>query len=145
VDPESAGRLHLSPVLRTACGACPQHYCYDRKLAPPFALIVLIGLGAILLVVTSDFLATGSSLSLFFLVPILFVAWFVNRRAGFIVSLAAVSTALLIEVLSGYPSPSVPEPYVNALLRGTLFIVVTVVVSAIKEALDREKAPTTTQ
>jgi diguanylate cyclase (GGDEF)-like protein len=103
-------------------------------------IAVLLGLSAILVIAASDFLAAGVGLAPLYLVPVIFVAWFVDRRAGCMVSLVALIAELATDVLGGYATPVTPAPYVDALFRCALFLFVTLIVTAIKVALEREKA-----
>jgi GGDEF domain-containing protein len=55
--------------------------------------------------------------------------------------LTRLAAALLAtDVFSGYPTPGTPTSYVNAVLRFVVFFLITWIVTAIKSALDREKA-----
>lgn len=83
---------------------------------------------------------TGSELSfsLFYLIPILSVTWFAGRNAGLAISVVAAVTWFVADALSGqsYSLPAIR--YWNAAVRLGLFVVVTLLLPALK-ALEREK------
>ena len=135
----TTGDSALARATETDTIGCGIHF---MKTPPRLrsALAILLSLCAILLVAASDYLAADAGFAFFYLVPVLFAAWFVSRRAGFVVSFVAVIAELATDVLSGYSTPGTPTPYVNAVLRFALFFLITWIVTAIKSALDREKA-----
>jgi diguanylate cyclase (GGDEF)-like protein len=105
---------------------------------PRWALMVetaaLIGLVALL-----DYLTgTEIAFSVFYLLPIVFVAWMISARVGLVA--AGVSAALwgLLDAVfgSGYSSPVVPVW--NAAVRLTFFTIVVVLVGAVRRAASRE-------
>ena len=84
--------------------------------------------------------ATGREIafSLFYLVPIVAVTWFVGRDAGLAISVAAAATWFAAELLDGqlYAHPIIR--YWNAGVRLAFFVVVTLLLPALK-ALEHEK------
>jgi diguanylate cyclase (GGDEF)-like protein len=84
---------------------------------------VVTGLAGIGLVGLADYL-TGNeiSFSLFYLVPILLIAWCGNQNTGFLLALASALTQLGAELAGGrsYTEPSI---YLwNTLIRGSLYL-----------------------
>lgn len=79
------------------------------------------------------------SFSIFYLIPIALVSWVVGLTAGLITSvLAALSylTALLMESRD-FAHPSIP--FWNAIVRLGFFFVVTVSLSSLRQAIDRQE------
>lgn len=96
--------------------------------------IFVAGVGA------ADFY-TGSELafSLFYLIPIVFVTWFAGKNLGLFISVMSCLVWLFAEALTGrsYSQPIIP--YWNAVVRLGFFVIVTLLLPALKE-LDRERA-----
>ena len=81
------------------------------------------------------------ALSIFYLLPIMLVAWLVSRRFGVYVSILGAIVWLLADVLSreGYVPPSIPWiPYWNAVVRLGFFLIVTYILSELRQFTDRE-------
>ena len=64
--------------------------------------LVALGTLALVLVGTVDYVAVGQLLevSVFFLIPVSFFTWFVNRKAGFIVSAAGAAIIMGVNLAS---------------------------------------------
>ena len=102
-------------------------------------IILLIGVIGVAIVGYIDY-ATGTdfSLSLFFLIPIFFVAWFAGQGYGLIVSiLSAVAWHLANRLAGAIPGHLIY--YWNTLIRFGFFAIVTLLVSRLKLALAQEK------
>jgi diguanylate cyclase (GGDEF)-like protein len=96
---------------------------------------VLIGATGIL-----DFL-TGYefSFSLFYVIPISFVTWLIGRRPGIFASFVSAFVWLWADVASGHNYVYPLLPLWNTLIRLSFFIIITLLLSALKKALEREK------
>lgn len=83
---------------------------------------------------------TGSELafSLFYLIPIVLVTWFTGRTLGFVIVVASAITWLAADILAGqsYSQPIIR--YWNAAVRLCFFLVVTLLLPALKE-LEHER------
>ena len=78
------------------------------------------------------------SLSLFYLVPVAFVAWFLGRGPGALMIILAGASSLLAEVLS-VPGPTHPaSPFWNLLMQIGVLWAVLYLVLALKRELHRE-------
>jgi diguanylate cyclase (GGDEF)-like protein len=79
------------------------------------------------------------SFSGFYLVPILLVTWFTKRWIGFILSILAALTWLIVDLTSGvtYSMPDIP--YWNTIKRLSSFFILTIIVSVVKNTLTQEK------
>ncbi len=96
--------------------------------------ILIAGIGSV------DYL-TGYeiSFSLFYLIPISLLAWFVGRRFGIIASVFGAFVWLLAEIASGQ-SYSHPTIYFwNSSVRFGFFIIVTLLIAVLGKALKHEK------
>jgi diguanylate cyclase (GGDEF)-like protein len=99
-----------------------------------YALIGLLGI--------IDYLTVPElALSIFYLLPIMLVAWLVNRRAAVYISIVGALVWLLADLLSRawYILPPAPWiPYWNAVVRLGFFVIITYILSALKQSTDRE-------
>ncbi len=86
--------------------------------------------------------ATGFEISfaLFYLLPVLFVAWFAGIAWGITVSVASAVTWQVANILAGEAFTSPLIPYWNSATRLSFFLVVTILVTKLKDALERERA-----
>jgi len=109
-----------------------------EKRSKPFWIVVgfaLIGVVGIL-----DFL-TGyeSAFSFFYLIPISLVTWLTGRRLGIVASLASASVWLITDVAAGN---SYSHPFIyawNAFIVLGFFVIVTLLLSALRRALEHER------
>jgi diguanylate cyclase (GGDEF)-like protein len=97
-----------------------------------FALIGAIGI--------LDFL-TGYELafSLFYVIPISLATWLLGQRHGITISLASALVWLGVDMASGhiYSNPFIP--IWNTLIRLSFFVIIALLLSALKTAMEREK------
>lgn len=84
---------------------------------------------------------TGSDYSLvpFYLVPVVLAAWFVGRKAGYLISLAGALVWLLAEMAGRERYHFEFALLWNDLMELLLFLLSALVVSSLKGALEREK------
>jgi diguanylate cyclase (GGDEF)-like protein len=103
-------------------------------------LVLAEGLGFIALVAVLDYLAPWEgSMAIFYLLPISLVAWSAGRWQGILVSGVSAAAWLLIEMLDG---PGLSHPAIlcwNSTVRLAFYLIVTLSLSSVKQALDREK------
>jgi anti-anti-sigma factor len=102
------------------------------KLATGFALLATIG---ILDLLTGHELAV----SLFYLIPVSFVAWFLGRCHGIVASLAAALVLLAVDISTGHPFHFEIIIALNALIRFSLFVLASWFLSTLKNAMAREE------
>lgn len=105
----------------------------------PPAVTVAVALALLAVVAILD-LVTGPELgfSLFYLLPIGVVAFFIGRGAGFALSVVSAATWLLID-LSGAAAASLFVPLWNSGIRLGIFAVVTWTLSDLRRLLDSER------
>jgi signal transduction histidine kinase len=97
-----------------------------------FALIGLVGL--------LDYL-TGPeiSFSIFYLIPVSVVTWFVDRRVGVLASTASALAWLAADLWSGRTYSFAAVPYWNAVVRYGFFLIVTFTLSSLRAARARQE------
>ena len=101
-----------------------------------------MGLAALLVVFIGalDYV-TGSELSfsVFYLIPVALVAWFVqNDRLGYLMALAAAAVWLLVDLNGGRVYSSLTIPYWNAGVRLSFFVIVTFSLTSLRAARARQ-------
>jgi diguanylate cyclase (GGDEF)-like protein len=109
-----------------------------EKLSPPFKRF--LGFTLIGVIGTLDIL-TGYEMafSIFYVMPISFAGWLMDRRIGILASLLSTFVWLLTD-LSGHIYTNPVVPLWNTLVRLTFFCLVAVLLSALKSTMEREKA-----
>lgn len=109
-----------------------------RSLAKPW--IVAAGLGLAAVIGAVDYLSGYQiSFAIFYLVPILLVAWYVNRPAGIAACLAGTVIWAVADHLSGHRYDSIIILFWNAGVRLGFFVIIVLSISRIKVALDKEQ------
>ncbi len=75
---------------------------------------------------------TEISLAVFYMLPVAFAVWFVGKRAGILIAVAGTLTWLCAELLWNvhYSSPGIP--YLNAVLKLSVFISIVFLLSNVK-------------
>ncbi len=98
-----------------------------------------LGFSLIALLAVIDYL-TGPQLSfsIFYLLPISMLGWFVDRRTGILASIVGGVCWLVADLLGGQTYQHLAVPYWNAGVRLGFFLIVTFALSTIREAQDRE-------
>jgi hypothetical protein len=96
---------------------------YFNRLSIPY--LIAIGIVLNLIVGMFDYF-TGSQigLSLFYLLPICFVTWFVNKKSGYIMSSIAIVTIPFVLHLKGIPIKAIAGVWNLSLVFG-FFVIVT--------------------
>ncbi len=110
----------------------------ERQRKKPLPIIG--GFVAVPIVGYIDYL-TGyeRAFSLFYLAPISFVAWLTGRSLGFAISVFSAVTWFVADVTAGHLY-SRPEIYLwNTLIRLGFYVVVVLLLTALRKALDRER------
>lgn len=78
-------------------------------------------------------------LSLFYVIPISYATWFIGRSHGVIASLASALVWLGADVGSGHSYSYSYIPIWNSLIRLSFFVIITLLLSALRDAMEREK------
>jgi diguanylate cyclase (GGDEF)-like protein len=96
-----------------------------------FELILLLG-------VTDYFTGFEISFAVFYLPPVALVAWYGSKRSAVIISIASAATWQAANQLAGEHFSHPLIPYWNATTRLGFFLVVTLLLSKLKESVGRE-------
>jgi diguanylate cyclase (GGDEF)-like protein len=111
----------------------------DYLAGQPKRLVIAEGLVLVALVAVLDYLTSwADSLAIFYLLPISLVAWSVGRWQGILVTLVSAGAWLVIGMLDG-PGYAHPAPYWNSTVKLAFYLIVTLSLSSLRQALDREK------
>jgi diguanylate cyclase (GGDEF)-like protein len=78
------------------------------------------------------------NLSIFYLVPVIFLTWFVSRRAGIVMATLAIGLWAVVEFASGLRYSHSFYPVWNGAVRLTFFLIVVQLVHIMKDARARE-------
>ena len=113
----------------------------DAAARLPKLLLIAASLASVVLVGLFDYW-TGPELSfsIFYLAPIMFVAWLLGGGWGTLVSVLSALTWLIADLTSGdvYSHPIIP--IWNACVRLAFFLIVTIAFSTLRRALEHEQA-----
>jgi diguanylate cyclase (GGDEF)-like protein len=103
------------------------------------AVILLEGLMLIATIGLLDFV-TGDEIafSVFYVLPISLIAWFVNSRLGLLASTISAVVWLGADVATHDPYSNQFIPVWNSLIRLAFFVIITFLLSALRKALQRE-------
>ena len=76
--------------------------------------------------------------SLFYVLPVAFVTWFTNRSLGIIASLVSAGVWLGTDMASGHLYPQLFTPFWNTFIRLSFFVIITLLLSALRRAMEHE-------
>ena len=108
-----------------------------EKISRPFALIT--GIALIAAIGVLDYL-TGYdySFSVFYVLPIALITWIISQRLGLAASLISAVAWLIADMASRPPYTQSLIPVWNTLIRLSFFVIITLLLAALKRALQRE-------
>lgn len=100
-----------------------------------------VALVALILIGVGDYFATSRLLefSVFFVLPISFLTWFVNRRAGLLASFASAGAILIMDLNSPLRKLDHQAAYWNSLVWLAFFLLITFLVGHLKVLHARER------
>jgi diguanylate cyclase (GGDEF)-like protein len=103
--------------------------------------LIVLGSLVLLLVGAGDYFAASGLLefSVFFLIPVSFFAWFINRRAGFFASVTSATIVLGVNLASPMHVIHPRVGYWNALIWLGFFLIITLTVGELKVLYLRER------
>jgi diguanylate cyclase (GGDEF)-like protein len=104
-------------------------------------MVVIIGLLLVSVLASCHYLVGYEiSFSVFYTMPIAMVAWYAGRRAAFIISIMSAAAWHLANRLAG-ETFSVPAiPYWNAATRLGFFLIISLLLTSLRQTLEREQA-----
>jgi diguanylate cyclase (GGDEF)-like protein len=111
-----------------------------EKQSRPSYVLILAGFVLTVLIGIADFL-TGYELSfsVFYVLPVALVTWLTSRRLGLLTSLAAAFVWLGADVTTGHRYSYPLIPIWNTLIRLAFFVIITLLLSALRRATERER------
>jgi diguanylate cyclase (GGDEF)-like protein len=114
----------------------------DRWLdARPPLVVIVIGLGLVGLFAVLGFLIGYEiSFSVFYTIPIAAVAWYSGRRAALLVSAVSAAAWHLANQFSGQTFSVPAIPYWNAATRFGYFVIIVLLLTSLRQTLQREHA-----
>jgi diguanylate cyclase (GGDEF)-like protein len=102
-------------------------------------LLAIVGFIVVLLLGVIDAaMGYDAGLTIFYLLPIALVSWFVNKWVGLCFSVVSAIVALIADSLSGHSYSHASIPYWNAAVRLGFFIIVPFIAAKLRRALERE-------
>src|SRR5574340_771770 len=94
--------------------------------------ILWLGIVLMLPVGVIDYVSgTELSISIFYLLPISLVTWFINRNTGVALSVAGVIIWYSIDFAAGHAYSNPAIPYWNSLVQLSIFLVTVFILSAL--------------
>lgn len=111
-----------------------------RRNYRKFLLAISCLLAAVLVGVIRFLTGPEFALSLFYVLPIALATWYAGRWVGIMVSLASAVSWLIadLSMLSAFSSTLIP--YLNETFRLIVFLIITLILTKLKKALDNHKA-----
>lgn len=102
--------------------------------------LITLGFAIVVLVGVIDHI-TGPELfvSIFYLLPIFLVSWFTERWMGVTISIVSAITWLITDFTAGHAYSYPAIPYWNMIVRLGTFLIMTLILWALKKALEHEK------
>lgn len=100
----------------------------------------LIGLGIVLVILIGviDYLLSPDISSIFFLIPVALVSWFVGEKAGIVISVICATLWFGIYQIKGEIPLANYVPYWNAFIRLAFYLTVTYLLAELRNARKRE-------
>lgn len=79
------------------------------------------------------------SLSLFYLIPVALTSWFAGTRTGIVISIASACIWFIADTVSEHRYSHLAIPYWNTSIRFGFFLIIALLLSALKKAHEHEK------
>jgi diguanylate cyclase (GGDEF)-like protein len=106
----------------------------------PFVLFVICLLIALVLGFLDYITGYELSFSVFYLLPVSIAAWYIGMEAGILLSWASAAIWQISNLLAGEVFTNPAIPYWNVLTRLGFFIIITVLLTRLKKALEHESS-----
>jgi len=106
----------------------------------PRGFLVAISLLLLLIVSAIDYI-TGEEigLSIFYVIPVILMAWYLGRTAGIIMSFAAAAAWYIADTTAGHAYSNAAIPVWNAVVRLGFFLLIGLFMSILKDVLGHEQ------
>jgi diguanylate cyclase (GGDEF)-like protein len=113
---------------------------FFEKQSKPFYILILVGFVLTGLIGIVDFLmGYEMSFSVFYVLPVAIVTWLTSRRLGLVTSLVGGFVWLGADLTSGHTYSLPLIPIWNTFIRLAFFVIITLLLSALKKATERER------
>jgi diguanylate cyclase (GGDEF)-like protein len=106
----------------------------------PRWLIVILAVAILAIIGFFDFI-TGEEIgfSIFYVIPVMLIAWYLGRVAGIVASFAAAATWYVADVGTGHIYTSGAIPIWNAVVRLAFFLLIAFLLYIVKSILEQEQ------
>jgi diguanylate cyclase (GGDEF)-like protein len=104
----------------------------------PFWAIMGVGLIAVIGLI-DDITGDEIALSLFYVIPISLVTWYVNRSFGIVASTLSAIVWLIADITSGHTYMHIAIYFWNCLVRFGFFFIIISLISSLKKSFEHEK------
>ena len=111
------------------------HKNYFKCFLTLFCLLFAILIGVIRYLTGPEF-----ALSLFYLFPIILGTWYVGQWAGVLLSLVSAFSWLMADLVMPHAYSSAVIPFLNETFRLVVFLIITFILSKLKNAINTHKA-----
>ena len=135
------GRIILvNPLFPTCESKAMNFLSILEKQSKPSYVLVLGGFVLTGLIGIVDFL-TGyqMSFSVFYVLPVAIVTWLASRRLGLVTSLTCAFVWIVADMTTGHSYSYPLIPIWNTLIRLAFFVIITLLLSALKRTTERER------
>ncbi|RPI75131.1 MAG: sensor histidine kinase, partial [Ignavibacteriales bacterium] len=109
-----------------------------EEIGTPKKIIITI-LMLVIIILLDSITGNELSFSIFYLIPIIFAGWFLNRNYGIAVSVLGAGLWLISELLNKDMYTHNLVPYWNALARLGIFLCITYLINLVKSIRERER------
>jgi diguanylate cyclase (GGDEF)-like protein len=111
-----------------------------EKQGKPSYVLILVGFVLTGVIGIVDFLlGYEMSFSVFYVLPVAIVTWLTSRRFGLVTSLVGAFVWLAADLTSGHTYSHALIPIWNTFIRLAFFVIITLLLSALKKAAERER------
>jgi diguanylate cyclase (GGDEF)-like protein len=106
----------------------------------PRGLLIVVALIVLLIVGVIDYI-TGEEigLSIFYVIPVILMAWYLGKTAGIIMSFVAASAWYIADTAAGHVYSNAAIPVWNAVVRLGFFLLIGLFMSILKDVLGHEQ------
>ncbi len=108
----------------------------DKK---PFQIVMICLITIVFFAFIDNFTGYELSFSIFYLIPISIAAWYTGRIPGILITMVSAMAWLIVDHTSGHQYAYWAVPFWNAAVRLGFFLLVTILLSELKDVLHREE------
>jgi diguanylate cyclase (GGDEF)-like protein len=106
----------------------------DYLSRQPKSLLVALGVLLVVFIGFCDYISGPEiGFSIFYLIPISLVTWFIGMQAGLLISFASAATWLALDLIKAEQYSHIFIPYWNSLIRLGFFVIIALLQNALKK------------